>query len=74
MSYILRQKLQCDMALELEVFSLVVHAHPASAELAHYEVMRNGPANHEVSSRRLRECTYSSRVIRLNINKSRPSS
>jgi hypothetical protein len=43
---VLRQKLECYEAAELEVLGLVNHAHAAPAELIDNAVMRNGLADH----------------------------
>jgi hypothetical protein len=42
----LRQKLQRDMSVQLEVFGFVNHAHPAATELFQDAVVRNGLADH----------------------------
>src|ERR1700721_2638917 len=41
-----RQKLECDMAPQIEVLSLVNDAHPAAAQLRYDTVMRDGLADH----------------------------
>ena len=41
-----RQELQRDMAVQLEVFGLIHHTHPAAAELFQNPIVRDGLANH----------------------------
>src|SRR5215469_7688425 len=45
-SHALGQELQRDAAVQLEVFSLVDHTHPATANLAQEAVVRDGLADH----------------------------
>jgi hypothetical protein len=41
-----REKFQCDMAVQLEVFGFVNHAHPAATKLRDDSIVRNGFADH----------------------------
>jgi hypothetical protein len=43
---VVREKLQCDKTVQLNVLGLVNHTHPASAEFLEDAVMRNGLAEH----------------------------
>jgi len=45
-SHALGQELQRDAAMQLEIFSLVDHTHPAAAQLAQDAVVRDGFADH----------------------------
>jgi hypothetical protein len=42
----LRQKLQRDVAVQLEVFGFIDHTHPAATELRKDAIVRNGLADH----------------------------
>src|ERR1700736_4767960 len=42
-----REKLQCDVAAELQVFRLIHHTHTATAEFLEDAVMRDGLADHD---------------------------
>jgi hypothetical protein len=46
---IVRQELQGNVAVQLEVFGLIHHTHPATAEFFDDAVVRDGGADHEPS-------------------------
>ena len=46
LSYVLRQKLQCDKSAKLSVLGLVHHTHPAAAEFLDDAIVRDGLADH----------------------------